>query len=233
MDYKDFKAGHTSETFWFKAKKDFIDIILSKNIKKNSKILNIGCGTGDDLRIISKYGTLYLLDSDKKALDLIKEKSYKKIVGDACHLKFPSNFFDVIVIFDVLEHIVDDRIAVKEMYRVLKEKGLLIFTVPAFQCLFSSHDVALEHKRRYNKKRLNVLFKEFKIKEIGYWNFSTFFPLAVLRILKKGSKPKVDAMSMPKLLDLFLYKIMSLENKLIKSGIKMPFGLTIYGICNK
>jgi hypothetical protein len=110
---------------------------------------------------------------------------------------------------------------------------LLIFTVPAFQCLFSSHDVALEHKRRYNKKRLNALFKEFKIKEMGYWNFSTFFPLVVLRILKKGLKPKVDAMSMPQLLDLFLYKIMSLENKLIKSGIKMPFGLTIYGICNK
>ena len=164
MDYKDLQAGQTNENFWFKAKNDLIDILIKKvcKNKKQLKILNIGAGTGDDLEVLSKYGKNYMVDIDKNALSIIENKlCEEKKVADACKLPYNDNFFDVVVSFDVFEHIINDKKSVDEVYRVLKNGGVLIFTVPAFQSLFSSHDKALQHQRRYNKKSVKDLLSKF------------------------------------------------------------------------
>ncbi len=234
MDYIDYIEGQTEENFWFKGKKRLINILLSKINLKNLKILNIGAGTGADLDILNRYGDIFISDINKKALDLIPEDFYKeKKVCSATNLQYPDEKFDVVCSFDVFEHIEDDKKVVTEVYRVLKKGGFLFFTVPAFNFLYSAHDRALKHIRRYNKKTMIQLLKKFRYIEISFWNSFLFIPFAILRYLKKKSKPKTDYFNLPSLIEKVFYKILTIENRLIKNGYKLPLGLSLIGYCKK
>lgn len=237
MDYKDYKAGQTNENFWFKGKNDLIDILMSKvsPLKKNGlKILNLGAGTGNDLEILNKYGDNYLIDIDKEALDMIKKDLYvEKTVADACAIPYENDFFDIVVSFDLFEHLENDSEAILEVYRVLKKEGSLIFTVPAFQFLFSGHDKALNHKRRYNWQALEKLLARFKNTNLYYWNSTTFPLVAVIRLARSISKPRIDSANFPKPINSLLYFFLKIENVFIKYDIPLPFGLSITGFCKK
>lgn len=237
MDYADYNPNNESFQFWFKGKKDLIFNLFSTIKRTQLKILNLGAGTGDDLEILNRFGEVYLIDIDKRALDLVPEGLCKeKKVCDACELRYPNNFFDVVVSFDVLEHIENDKIAIKEVRRVLKKRGYFIFSVPSFPSLYGSHDKALNHKRRYSKKQLRKLLSNFKIVKISYWNFFLFAPLAFIRILNKNSLPKVDSQRkfpLPKFFDNLLYTILKIENSLIKKNFFLPVGLSLVGIFRK
>ena len=135
MDYKDYLAGQTNENFWHKGKNELIDILMSKLfLKKNRlKILNLGAGTGDDLKILNKYGDNYVTDIDKNVLGMIDEKlCAEKRVANACDLPYNDNFFDIVVSFDVFEHISDDKKAISEARRVLKKKAFCFLSFPRF-----------------------------------------------------------------------------------------------------
>jgi ubiquinone/menaquinone biosynthesis C-methylase UbiE len=236
MDYKDYEIGKSGDDFWFRAKKQLIKNLLLRELEsgKKLKILNIGAGTGEDLEILNKFGEVYVIDIEKKALDLIPKKLCKeKNICDACNLNYPDNFFDLVVAFDVFEHIEKHEKAIKEAHRVLKRKGNLIFSVPAFQFLYSAHDKALKHKRRYSKRKLKDLLRCFKKINLSYWNSLLFLPIALQRIAKKRTPPKVEAPKFNIFLDNLLFKILNFENFLIKRNFKFPLGITIIGCCNK
>lgn len=237
MDYQDLKSGHTLDNFWFRAKNDLILVFLNKTYQNRGdlKILNIGVGTGDDLSLLKKFGKNYIIDINKDAMSSINPSLYEeKIVADASSIPYENNFFDLIICSDVLEHLKDDQGAVVEIYRVLKNKGVLIFTVPAFQFLFSSHDKALFHQRRYNKKSLKKILSNFSL-SIFFWNSLLFPFIAFIRIIKRGGEASVDNFLLPRFINNFFYKLLKIDNFLIKKGISMPFGLSLvgFGIKNK
>ena len=183
----DIREHGTSVDFWIKAKIRLVDTIFQSLEIKDAKILDIGCGTGEDLEMLNRYGTVYITDTDKRTLEMIPKDLYAaKRLGTAEDIDFPSAMFDVVVAFDVIEHIKDDKAAVKEIGRVLRNDGYFIFTVPAFQSFYSAHDKALGHYRRYNKAMLLDLLGDFEVKRLSYWNSSLFLPLAMFRMLRKG-----------------------------------------------
>lgn len=202
--------------------------------RKDLKILNIGAGIGINLDIFNKFGEVYVIDINQQALDLIPENLYKeKKSCDVTNLLYPDNYFDMICSFDVFEHVENDFKAVSEVYRALKKGGFLIFTVPAFQFLFSAHDKALCHFRRYNKRSIQNLLTHFKNIKINYWNSILFFPILILRILKKKSEPRTDYFDLPVIIETLFAKLLSFENFLIEKGFKLPIGLSIFGYCRK
>ena len=234
MDYRDYIDGQTGEQFWFRCKKDLINILMNKIGLKNLKILNIGAGTGVDLEIMNQFGNIYVIDVNKKALDLIPSNLYhEKKVCDATALPYPNDFFDIVCSFDVFEHIKNDKKAVLEAHRVLKKQGHLLLMVPAFNFLFSAHDKALLHYRRYSKKKLYELLRIFKCEYLSYWNSILFFPLSLLRILKKRAKPKTDYFDLPSLLERTFLNFLRIENKLIMKDYRLPFGLSLVGVYRK
>ncbi|PIN79614.1 hypothetical protein COV16_03260, partial [Candidatus Woesearchaeota archaeon CG10_big_fil_rev_8_21_14_0_10_34_8] len=152
MDYKAYEEGQNGDSFWDIADNQLKDIMLTRiNYTKPIKILNIGCGTAEDTAILTKHGTVYLSDIDYRPL-----KNYKghkiKMVADAQTLPIRASEFDVICMFGSLEHIEDDVKALDEAARILKPGGMLFITGPSYQWLYSSHDKALLHFRRYTNK---------------------------------------------------------------------------------
>ncbi len=238
MDYKDYEAGQTADNFWFRAKYGLIELLMEKKALKDRteplKILSIGTGTGDDLKILKQFGNNYVTDILPEALAVIPEEDcFEKRLADATNLPYDEGFFDIVVSFDVFEHIEDDTKAVKEVYRVLKKGGSLVYSVPAGPGLFSSHDVALEHHRRYNKKMVKQLFQEFKEVKMYSWN-SLLYPLiAASRIKNKNKEPRVDHPKFSGVVDSMFYNLLRFDNFLIRRGMSLPVGVSIAGWCEK
>ncbi len=231
MDYKDLQAGQSQNHFWFKAKNHLIGVLMKKACKKrkNLKILSIGAGTGDDLEVLKTFGQNYVTDIEPEALSVISDDlCVEKKVSDACNLPYGYGYFDVVVAFDVLEHIYNHKEAVDEILRVLNNDGVFVFTVPAFQCLFSSHDKALNHYRRYSKKNVRHLLSQFKLK-LTFWNSVLFLPIAIVRILKKKSEARVDEGKLPGFINSLFYLLLKFDNFLISKSIYVPVGLSIAG----
>jgi ubiquinone/menaquinone biosynthesis C-methylase UbiE len=236
MDYKDLEAGNHSDYFWFRGKTDLIHTLMLKKHpgRKDLKILNIGAGTGDDLKVLKDFGKNYVIDIDANALAVIDPALCEdKREADACDLPYENNFFDVVISCDCFEHIQDDHKAISEVHRVLKPGGILIFTVPAFQSLYSSHDKALDHYRRYSKTTIGAAMAAFSKRKFYFWNTLLFPPAALSRLLRKNAKPKVDNPQMGKFMNGMMYRILRIDNFLIKRNLSLPAGLSIVGYCYK
>ena len=239
MDYKDYLAGQTDTNFWFRAKYRLIRLLMDKNTvgrisEEPLRILSIGTGTGDDLKILSQYGDNYVTDILDEALAVVPDEfCYEKRKADACDLPYEDGFFDVVVSFDVFEHIENDTKAVSEVHRVLKKGGKLVFSVPAGPGLFSSHDVALEHFRRYDKRMVKELMHPFPVVRLFAWNTLLYPLIALSRIKNKNKEPKVDHPRFPGFIDQLFYGLILIDNFLIKRGLSLPLGVSITGWCEK
>lgn len=144
----------------------------------------------------------------------------------------------MIIASDVLEHIKNDTNALSEWYRMLKPSGKLIIFVPSFGFLWSKHDNANYHYRRYSKLKLENKIKKvgFKINRTSYWNFILFFPVYILRILQcffsRDKKKKDQLYQFNFLLNRILKNLLKIENYFLRF-INFPIGISIFVICNK
>ena len=236
MDLKDLHGGMEEGNFWLTGKRSMIDFLMKKvaGERTDLNILNIGAGTGEDFQILSKYGTLTVIDIDKATVALMPDHLViKKLVADACCMPFANNSFDIIVAFDVLEHIPDDHAAVSEILRCLKPGGSFVYSVPAFNFLFSKHDELLGHVRRYDKKKLRRLLCNFDMTFFSFWLFFLFIPAAFVRLLQKHGFIGLSHSTNSVVLNFIFTKIMCFENVLMRLGMLYPWGLSLIGIAQK
>lgn len=155
-------------TYWWhvgrlKIIKTYIAAALGKTgSKKNQpKLLNVGCGTGGTVDMLEGFGTLDNVDISDDAIKFMKQNGHTRVtkVKDI-NLPFKDATYDLVGAFDVLEHIDKQVDALKEWKRVIKDDGSIVLTVPAYQWLWTDHDVSLHHKRRYTIKRLKQVARE-------------------------------------------------------------------------
>lgn len=237
MDYEDYKAGASG--FWFRAKLGMVRILLKRATRSMTsdapmRILNLGAGTGDDVSLVARYGDVYVVDVNQEALSFVPRQLCKEIrVADAQKLPYKDGFFDLVLAYDVLEHVDDDRLAMAEIRRVLRMGGALVVSVPAYQALFGSHDRALDHKRRYSKRSLRTVLSVLRVETMRSWNTFLFPGIALVRILQRDKPAKVNRAKMPWLIDEILYRLLTIENLLLRLGIPLPFGLSIVAIARK
>ncbi|MBD3272710.1 MAG: methyltransferase domain-containing protein [Elusimicrobia bacterium] len=236
MDIKDKEQGATKDFFWFKAKCRLVDILIARlAVQNRMKILSIGTGTGEELAIFNHYGDVYVADMNQEILNSLPDHmAHEKRLASIEALPYQDNFFDAVGALDVFEHVKHDSAAIAEIRRVLKPGGYVIFTVPAFNALYSGRDRALGHYRRYNRKTIDRLLCEMKKVDLGFWFCFLFVPVAIERILKRHSRQwKFHFKAVSPVLNTVLYYLLSLENLLIKKGIHLPWGITLYGMYKK
>ncbi|HEB01715.1 MAG TPA: class I SAM-dependent methyltransferase [Nitrospirae bacterium] len=238
MDLRDRLDGITPEHFWFRGKSDLLDVLLQRSLQASMggqriSILSIGAGTGEDLAIAARYGEVYALDIMQEALDLIPDGLVKeKSLGSAGDLPYEDGSFDMVLALDVLEHLEDDKTAVGEIGRVLKDGGHLVCTVPAHPFLFGAHDRGLGHHRRYTMRAVRNLFADLDICMAGYWMFFLFPAAFAQRMVQRKSQSGSKA-ALPGTLNSLLYRVLKLESSLISRGVRLPTGLSIYCTARK
>jgi SAM-dependent methyltransferase len=167
--------------FWFLGIRAMVrDAYFAAGLGPDSTVLDVGCATGGMMRVLRGQGRFTGLDASPIAASMARERSGNEVVhGDATAMPFPDASFDGVMALDVLEHIDDDRAAVAEIRRVLKPGGALIATVPCHPILYSRHDRALQHVRRYTRPQFVGLLTVggFRPERI-VWTNSLLFPLA-------------------------------------------------------
>ncbi len=245
MDTKLYERFSEVEDFhwWFQARKEIVlDFIKASLLVSFPKILDIGCGTGLMLNEYSKMGIAVGIDSNKEALALLQKRhpDLKTELGALPNIK-QKNQVDMVSTLDVLEHIQDDAVALKNINQLLVPGGFVILTVPAYRFLWSPHDRLNFHQRRYTKHDIKILAEKshFTVEKLSYFN-TLLFPAAVLYKLfeefsfRFGKKlaPHV-ALTVPwKPLNTLLKKIFVLERFLLKKT-SLPFGVSLVAVLRK
>ena len=176
-----------------------------------------------------KFGEVDILEIDSYFVEQIKLE-YKNIVNYS-NLDNIKKKYDLIVMLDVLEHIDDTELFLDKINGILADSGSLIISVPAYQKLFSKHDIEMHHFRRYSMNLLKThLQNSFKIIKTCRYN-SLLLPLRVVQIIFfKNVNSDVGTSNF---LNLVFKKIINLEIWLIKKNIRIPFGLSIFCIAKK
>ena len=227
--------------FWFKSRRKYI-VGLLKKYPRHISILDIGCSSGILLHELAECGfdssELYGIDISENAIQNCKNNGLENtFVMDAQSIQLNKKF-DVLIASDCLEHLKNDTKALENWYGLLKQDGVLLVFVPAFMLLWSDHDVANMHFRRYTKTDLKKKLTDrgFKIDKSGYWNFFLFVPILCVRILgnlrKSNKKSSSGDLNKPSLFNGLLFQLINFENKLL-SFINFPFGVSTFCIAKK
>ena len=226
--------------WWNYGRQKILHSVLSNIHQKSSlKIFDVGCGPGGTTLSFLKFGDVFGTDFSTFALKKAKEKGLQNVFRSTLSdIPIKNQSFDVITALDVIEHVEHDLIVLHELKRILTSNGYLIITVPAFQFLWSEHDVALLHFRRYNKHTLSKVLDSsgFEIIKMSYF-VSFLFPfVAIYRLLSKikitSKKPKANEGKFPKPINDFFKKIMEFENKLL-TKFNLPFGISLLCVVKK
>jgi SAM-dependent methyltransferase len=236
-------------SFWFSGRNLLIKNIISNYLPLDSTILEVGCGTGfvsSFLRSIG-YNSLDCSDVFLAAVRYCKQRR-----GGCAYYLFDltcSPFFehyDAICVFDVLEHINDDELALQNAYNSVRAGGSLFITVPASGLLWSEVDVYSKHKRRYSRKELiqKVERAGFHVLRCSYF-MSLLFPLLLARRRMRGragkeiAKPNgtigcfgADELRLNPLLNIIFLSIFALELLFLKYG-NLPFGSSLFCVAQK
>jgi len=179
--------------WWFVARRRLARALLQAHLPEVSgRMLDAGCGTGALLSELHAQGVAVGVDVEREALRLTRQRGALTVVQARLEaLPFASACFQVAFALDVLEHLPDERPALRELHRVLQAGGYLIVSVPAYSWLWSKHDVALAHYRRYTARMLQARLCEagFQVRRLSY-ALGALLPAIALDALARSAAPR-------------------------------------------
>jgi ubiquinone/menaquinone biosynthesis C-methylase UbiE len=175
--------------WWFASRTRALLGILDKWIAGNSlRVLDVGCGAGNMIHHLSRYGKVIGIDNNIVPLRIAHQRGYDARLAPAEDMPFDDESFELVTVLDVIEHCDDDMHILRECFRVCTAGGFVAITVPALQWLWSNNDVINDHKRRYSTSELTVKLTEagFVVKRMTYNNFFVFPMAAALIFTRRG-----------------------------------------------
>jgi ubiquinone/menaquinone biosynthesis C-methylase UbiE len=142
--------------FWFRARQAFVAALCEQAIAgrvEGYRVMEIGCGTGHLLRTLERTchgGQVFGLDLFWEGLAFARQRSGALLIqGQAEQMPFAAGQFELIGMFDVLEHLEHDEEMLRAAREMLKKDGKILLTVPAEKQLWSTTDLLARHQRRY------------------------------------------------------------------------------------
>lgn len=219
--------------WWFVARRRIIATLIESQaaLPPAARILEMGCGTGSNLALLQRYGQVDAVEPDDPARALATARSGLPVKGGLLPdgVTLEDGAYHLIAMLDVLEHIPGDHEALTALRPKLAPGGRMLVTVPAMPWLWSAHDVAHHHQRRYTAKSLRATFETtgFRVRHLVYFN-SLLFPLIVAARAAgrlTGHQGGDDAMP-PKAVNAVLKTLFASERYLVGRG-SLPFGVSL------
>lgn len=206
--------------FWFGARRQILIDAIARHFAGARDYLELGAGTGYNARGIAAA----LPDLRTVSSDPISGPLYV----DACDVPF-ENAYDLIGMYDVLEHIADDARALRQIHNALRPDGGLLLTVPQHPALWSPADTHAHHHRRYTARRLTQLLRAAGFEILGRTSFQTstlpFFATRTLALRMTGRAPAPKSPPAP--LNSLFAALMAFDGALIRAGIPLPLGASL------
>lgn len=178
--------------WWFYGRRKiiegFVEKICREIAKRKPRILDVGCGTGANLQMLSQFGAAEGVDVSSEALEFCRARGLARVKqGAAETLPYEDASFDLVTGLDVVEHLDDDLSGLREMHRVLRPGGRALLFVPAFMFLWGVQDDISHHRRRYTLRELKQKVTEagLSIERATYANISFFLPILIGRFLMR------------------------------------------------
>jgi SAM-dependent methyltransferase len=222
--------------WWYVARRRILADLIRREVPlpPDARILEVGCGTGHNFEMLRGFGRLDALEVDAAARALASRR-LGHAVGEAPLPDLPGvpeRTYHLIALLDVLEHVDNRSESLASIAARLAPGGRILVTVPAYQWLWSAHDVAHHHKLRYSKRglRADAEAAGLKVETIGHFN-SLLFPLAALVRLagKLTGKSSSDDKLPPAPLNFLFEKIFGLERHLA-GRVPLPAGVSLYAL---
>jgi SAM-dependent methyltransferase len=226
--------------WWYRGRRRIIDeLIRGLALRDGAQILDAGCGSGRNMVDLAELGTVTGVEISDASVERARLRDVGEIVQcSLTDLPLPEDTFDLAVCLDVVEHIEDEQGALREMLRVVRPGGSLLITVPAYQWLWSNHDVINHHFRRYTSRTLARATAEagWQTVRVSYFN-AALLPVAIpYRLFARRAHlegPSSDLQRMPGRLNLLLELPLRLEARLIGRGLRIPAGLSLAALFRK
>ena len=211
----------------------FVADICRRVTDRRPRILDVGCGTGANLLMLSQFGDAEGVDISEDALAFCRERGLEKVrLGAGEKLPYDDGTFDLVTALDVVEHMDDDLAGLREMRRVLRPGGRVLLFVPTFMFLWGVQDDVSNHRRRYRLPELQRVLEQagFEIERTTYANITFFLPILLMRKLMRltGIKAESENNINVSALNGVLGSLLGAESVVLRH-MNIPFGVS--GLC--
>jgi SAM-dependent methyltransferase len=218
--------------WWYRGRRRVLAAVLDGlDLPRRAAILDAGCGSGRTLDDLAARGTVCGVDTSATAVEMARRRGHRDVrVAAAEDLPFGDRTFDLVTCLDVIEHTPDDRATLAELLRVTRPGGVLVATVPAYQSLFSAHDVINGHYRRYRAATLRAVAVAAGWHAVADTHFNAVLlaPAALVRLARRHRAGNRSELTFtPRLLNRALELPLDREARLIANGHRLPFGLSL------
>lgn len=230
--------------WWFRGRRDLIWALLrSVDLPAESRILDAGCGTGRNIVEFSSLGRVSGVDPSNDAVEFCHKRGVEDVQCAGLEaLPFGPGEFQLLLACDVIEHVEEDILALGELFRVAARGATLIITAPAYQWMWTEHDVQLHHFRRYTLKVLRDRARAagWTVERATYFN-TILLPLAAsARLMTRALSRKgpsrsgrTDLDRTPAVLNGALELPLKLEAAMIAKGARLPAGVSLGLVCSR
>jgi SAM-dependent methyltransferase len=225
--------------WWFRGRREVIKALLEKAVlPSRPRMLDAGCGTGRNLIEFGESETSSGVDPSPDAVEFCLQRGLQNVkCGSLESLPFEPGVFDLLLACDVLEHVADDSLALRELRRVADKGAYLVITVPAYQWMWSEHDVQLHHLRRYTMRALSrtVTGSGWKLIHTTYFNSLLLPFVAGARVVSRGARRQghTDLDRTPEKVNDALVLPFKIEAALVRRGTRFPAGVSIGMLCRR
>jgi SAM-dependent methyltransferase len=225
--------------WWYRGRRRVIAAELDRlPLPRPAAVLDAGCGSGRTLELLQRYGSVAGIELDPEAAEQARRRGVGEVVeGRLEELPWPDASFDLVTCLDVVEHTPDDRVTLRELRRVTRPGGWLLVTVPAYQSLWSRHDVANHHYRRYGRASLRAAATEagWQVRRLTSFNSLLLAPAAAVRLAQRrridhAGEYRADLTIGPAWLNGVLEQPLRAEARWLSRGRTLPAGLSLMGV---